>query len=126
MKKSSSLLTASKTTPVPASPAGVIHCGVLVEGRWAVAAIGNAVATALLLFAVVGCKSTTAVYNSKTGEWRVNDARLFLRTEAEIHARIDTNGTRTVTINAKSDPASEAIKAAAQGAAAGAVSAFKP
>lgn len=75
---------------------------------------------------MAGCKSTTASYNAKSGKWNISDRRLLLRTEAEISATVDTNGTKTVNIRAKSDPAAEAIKAAAEGAAAGVARGFKP
>ena len=72
---------------------------------------------ALVLAACAGCKSTSASYDAKTGDWKISDRRVFLRTEAEISAGIDTNGTRTVTIKAKSDPQADAFKAIAEGAA---------
>jgi hypothetical protein len=74
----------------------------------------------------VGCKATTASYDPKSGAWKVSDRRLLLRTEAEITASVDTNGTKSVNIKAKSDPAAEAIKAAAEGAAAGVAKGLKP
>jgi len=68
----------------------------------------------------VGCKSTTA-------EWegvKLTDRRFFLRTEADIKAKLP-NGLE-VEIKAKSDPQTEAFKAIAEGAAAGASRFVKP
>lgn len=65
----------------------------------------------LALVVFTGCKSTSAKYDGTTGEWRVSDRRLFLRTEAEIVATIETNGTKSVSIKAKSSPEAEILKA---------------
>jgi len=73
-----------------------------------------------------GCKSTSASYDSKSGNWKASDRRLLLKTEAEITATISPDGKREVTIKAKSDPNAEAFKAIAEGAAAGAAKMFKP
>lgn len=76
--------------------------------------------TAAVALYCMGCKSTSAKYDATTGNWSVSDRRLFLRTEAEVDASIQTSGTRTLTIKAKSDPQTDAFKAIAEGAAAGA------
>lgn len=83
-------------------------------------------ATAALVAMATGCKSTSASYDSKSGNWKVSDRRLLLKTEAEITATIAPDGRREVTIKAKSDPNAEAFKAIAEGAAAGAVKFLKP
>ncbi len=63
----------------------------------------------LSLLCLTGCKSTTARYDSKTQDWKITDRRLFVSTTAEITATIDTNGTKSITIKAKSDPAAQAL-----------------
>ena len=88
--------------------------------------IAALIITLALCALCIGCKSTSASYDSKSGNWKISDRRVFLRTEAEISAGIDTNGTRTVTIKAKSDPQADAFKAIAEGAAAGAAKILKP
>ena len=83
--------------------------------------------TLLAVCAIVsGCKSTVANYNAKTGDWKISDRRGFLKTEAEIVATVDTAGNKSVSIKAKSDPANEAIKAAAEGIATGLGKTMKP
>lgn len=74
----------------------------------------------------VGCKSTSASYDAKTGNWKVSDRRLLLRTEAEITASVETNGAKSIVIKAKSDPQTEAFKAIAEGAASGVAKFIKP
>jgi len=83
-------------------------------------------AVAALVMMSTGCKSTSASYDAKSGNWKVSDRRLLLRTEAEITASVSTNGAREITIKAKSDPQTEAFKAIAEGAAAGASKFLKP
>lgn len=83
------------------------------------------VVAALLGMALMGCKSTTASYDARTGNWRVSDRRLLLRTEAEVTASVETNGAKQITIKAKSDPQTEAFKAIAEGAASGAARAVR-
>lgn len=85
-----------------------------------------AIAAATLLLLVTGCKSTSASYDASTGNWRVSDRRVLLRTEAEITANVDANGAKSVVIKAKSDPQTEAFKAIAEGAAAGAAKFIAP
>ncbi len=85
-----------------------------------------ALAAATLLLLVTGCKSTSASYDASTGNWKVSDRRVLLRTEAEIAASIDDKGAKTVTIKAKSDANTEAFKAVAEGAASGAAKFIKP
>ena len=82
-------------------------------------------AAAVALYCV-GCKSTSASYDAKTGNWKVSDRRLLLRTEAEITANVETNGARNISIKAKSDPQTEAFKAIAEGAASGVAKFIKP
>ena len=77
----------------------------------------------ICLAAFTGCKSTTARYDATKGDWKISDRRLGLKTEAEVTVSLSTNGTKTVTIKAKSDPATELIKAATEGAVAGALKA---
>lgn len=81
---------------------------------------------ATCMLVATGCKSTSASYDAKSGNWKVSDRRLLLRTEAEITASVDTNGAKSVVIKAKSDPQTEAFKAIAEGAAAGASKFLKP
>lgn len=73
----------------------------------------------LVVMLCTGCKSTTASYDPTKGTWKITDRRFGIRTEAEVTASVETNGTKTVTIKAKSDPSVEAIKAVAEGVATG-------
>jgi hypothetical protein len=67
----------------------------------------------LVAYLAVGCKATTFEYQGI----KATDRRTFLRSEADILI-VTTNGTR-IDIKAKSDPSTEAIKAAAAGVAEG-------
>jgi hypothetical protein len=81
---------------------------------------------AILILISTGCKSTSARYDAKSGDWKISDRRFLLRTEAEITASVETNGAKGVTIKAKSDANADAFKAIAEGAASGVAKFIKP
>lgn len=83
------------------------------------------IALALFVLALSGCKSTTFNHTFADGtKIKVTDRRAFMRTEVEFAGSVSTNGTKEVTLKAKSDANTEALKAVAAGAAEGAVKAL--
>lgn len=75
--------------------------------------------TGVVCFATA-CKSTTYLHTKADGSTvKVTDRRLLLNTAAKVDLSVDTNGIAHVTIDAQSNPAADAIKAAAEGAAVG-------
>lgn len=81
-------------------------------------------AAALLLS---GCKSTSFSTKHSDGTvTKASDRRLFISTGADFSYEVNTNGTRKISATVQSSPATEAIKAAASGAAEGVGRALKP
>lgn len=86
--------------------------------------LGVAIVFILLL---AGCKATSFSTTSKDGTvTKASDRRLFISTGADFNYEVATNGTRKISATVQSSPATEAIKAAASGAAEGVTRAFKP
>ena len=71
--------------------------------------IAFACLVAALVLLATGCKSTTAHYSAKTNDWKITDRRLLVSTAAEIVATVSTNGDKSISIKAKSDPAAQAL-----------------
>jgi hypothetical protein len=76
-----------------------------------------------LVAAVIGCKSTSfQVIKADGTSFKAKDSRLFLATKAKIDVEYSTNGTFRAKADATSNPAADAISAAAEGAVRGAMS----
>jgi hypothetical protein len=75
----------------------------------------------IVMVTMMGCKVTTFSYTTPGGaQVRATDTRLFLSTSASASYRADTTNGVSLQIGVKSDPHADAIRAAAEGAAAGA------
>lgn len=78
-------------------------------------------AAVLAIFA--GCKSTSfRVIKADGTSFQARDSRVFLSTKAKIDVEYSTNGTFRAKADATSNPAADAISAAAEGAVRGAMS----
>lgn len=85
--------------------------------------VGLLVCAATIAAVAVGCKITTARATVNGAPVSITDARFLMSTSAKLSVPT-TNGTLQLDIS--SNPAADAIKAAAEGAAAGAARIVRP